>query len=262
MAANQPRRLLLTGAAGRIGTALRRPMATAFAAVRAADLGVLEAIADNEETVASDLTDSGACQRLVAGCDAILHLAGHRNVRDRRQVFEVGVRGTYNLFEAARQADVRRIVYASSLHAIGMYPFGAPIGPRQPARPDSFYAVSKLFGESMLQYYHEKLGIDAVCLQIGSFLERPASVPALTTWLSPDDLVAITLAALTTPAVGFRIVHAISTNARIAGMPTGLSEIGATPSSNAEAYADAVLAVDQEATPLATYGWDYDDPEC
>jgi uronate dehydrogenase len=252
--------LLVTGAQGRIGSYLRPLLLERFGALRSSDRAAFPSLAAEDEVVSADLRSPVDCKRLVAGCGTLLHLAGHRDVGDRDQVFEVGIRGTFNLFEAARRVGIRRIVYASSLHAIGFYEIDAPLDAASPPRPDSFYAVSKLFGESLLRYYSERFGIAACCLRIGSFLEAPTNAANRATWLARPDLAAIVLAALSAPLAGFRLVHALSaTEAAAPGIDRGLDGLGiALPVRSA----GPVPTDPADPGAPGVFGWDYLQRDC
>jgi nucleoside-diphosphate-sugar epimerase len=144
------------------------------------------------------------------------------------------------VFEAARRAGVPRVVFASSNHAAGFHPTVDPVGDDLPPRPDTFYGVGKVTGEALGSLYHDRYGLDVVCLRIGTCRGRPTDARALATWLSPDDCGRLVDAALTCRAPGFRVVWGVSANTRRRWALAGAHEIGYRPRDDAEAYAAEV----------------------
>jgi uronate dehydrogenase len=229
--------VLLTGAAGGIGSHLRGPLREAAAELRLTDIAPLEAEAANETVHIADLTDREAIRQAADGADAVVHLGGIPSEREFEEILAANIVGTHTVFEAARQGGARRIVYASSNHATGMYASGHPLDGTDPVRPDSYYGVSKAFGEALGRMYADKHGLEVVCLRIGSFQPRPREARELSTWLSPDDMTRLVMAALTHPDVGFEIVYGVSANRRSWWSPEPGLRIGYEPQDDAEAWA-------------------------
>src|ERR671918_2932844 len=148
------------------------------------------------------LTGAGV-RRAMAGVDVVVHLAAIPGEDSFSRLVEANVFGTYNVFEAARQAGVRRVVFASTNHVTGFYPRGEGVGPSDPVRPDSLYAVTKVFGEALGRLYADKWGLEVVCIRIGSFGKRPTTVQALGMWLSERDGAQLFTKAVTAPTIGF-----------------------------------------------------------
>jgi uronate dehydrogenase len=256
-------RVLITGAAGRIGSVLRAGLAGRHAALRLLDRKPVADPRPGEEVVLADLRDRAALAAAVAGVDALVHLAGAPDPRDFEEMFRANVRGLYDLFEAARAAGVRRIVFASTNHTYGMYPIEHGMTPTDPVRPDSFYGVAKVFGENMLRYYFDKHGIESVSLRIGSFEDRPTQQRHLATWLSPRDTVDLVDRALRQPAVGAAIVFGMSNNRRIRIRQPNWEAIGYRPVDDAETWRDrlAGAGVDVDGVPeWRRHGGMYEDP--
>jgi uronate dehydrogenase len=205
-------RLLLTGAAGNLGTVLRPRLAALAEVLRVSDVRDCGAAAAAEEVVGCDLADAGAVDALVAGVDAIVHLGGIATERSFQEIVRTNIEGTFNVYEAARRHRARRIVFASSNHAIGFYRQSEVIDAGAPLRPDSNYGLSKAFGENLARFYFDRYGIESVCLRIGSSFPEPADRRMLTTWLSYDDLFELVRTSLLTPAVGFTVVFGASAN--------------------------------------------------
>lgn len=207
-------RLLLTGGAGRIATKLRSDLTDHRLRLLDRDLSTVE-LADNEEAHPADITDFTSVRDAVDGCDAVIHLAADPRVTApwvdlRGPNFD----GTYNVFEAACQAGVRRVIFASSNHATGMLDQrGAwPIRPDQLA-PDSLYGVSKVFGEALGRYYADNSEMSVICLRIGWIADRllPDNPDWRRMWLSDADLFQLVRACLSAD-VKFGIYYGVSAN--------------------------------------------------
>jgi len=232
-----PRRVLITGAAGRIGQALRDGLRGRYGALRLTDAVDPGAARDGEEIILADLTEIGGLMEAMRDVDAVVHLGALADEADYEAIRRVNLDGTFHVFEAARVMGVRRVVFASSIHAVGFYPRGERIGPDVPTRPDSLYGVSKVFGEAVGRLYADKYGLEVACVRICSFQERPRDRRHLSTWLSPRDAVQLTQRCLEAPELGFRIVAGISRNTRAWMTPEGWAEIGYEPQDDAEQYA-------------------------
>lgn len=242
MADKSWQRILITGAAGRIGATLRAGLAGRHPRFRLLDRRPIEDVRADEEAIVTELRDRAALARAVAGVDAMVHLAGAPDPRDFEEMFRANVRGLYDLFEAARAAGIKRIVFASTNHTYGLYPIEHGMTPTDPTRPDSFYGVTKVFGEQMLRYYWDKHGIESVSLRIGSFEPRPSQQRHLSTWLSPRDTVELVDRALRQPDVGAAIVWGMSNNRRIRIADPNWSAIGFKPVDDAETFVDRLKA--------------------
>ena len=236
-------RILITGAGGRMGQALRPRLARAGRTLRLTDRSPLESAADGEavETVVADLTDLDAMIAAAAGCDAIVHLGGQATESDWLDVMGANINGSHNVFEAARRCGVRRVILASSHHAVGMYEradapeSGLPAD--VPARPDTYYGFSKAAKELLGRLYVERYGMDVIALRIGTFSERPEAERTLATWLSPDDSARLIEACLSAPAGGYRVVWGISANTRSWWSNAEGDALGYRPRDDAETYA-------------------------
>jgi uronate dehydrogenase len=227
-------KLLITGAAGRIGTVLRDGLRDEVEELRLSDVVEVAGLAANERFVAADLADAAAVDRAVDGVDAVVHLGAVPDEASFPEVAGPNLAGAFHVFDAARRLGARRVVYASSNHATGMYPVGAPLDGSQPPRPDGIYGASKVWGEAVGRMFAERFGLEVVCLRIGSFRERPTQRRELATWLSHGDAVRLVRAALTAPDVGFEIVYGVSRNTRAWWPLTGA--LGYDPQDDAEAF--------------------------
>jgi nucleoside-diphosphate-sugar epimerase len=210
-------RILITGAAGKIGTLLRRSLRREDRFLRLVDIAEQTPLDAGEsgELVTASITDQAAMDRASDGMDAVVHLGGLASGGFTwDEYLDVNINGTRVVFEAARRAGVTRVVFASSNHAVGFHPITA--GEIVPdylfARPDSFYGVSKAAGEALGTLYHDRYGIDVVCLRIGSYLLEPEATRNRWSWLSPGDCVRLFDAAISAASPGFRVVWGVSAN--------------------------------------------------
>jgi uronate dehydrogenase len=249
--------ILITGAAGHVGTMLRLRLARPGRTLRLFDLAPLEA-GSAEEVVQASVTDMAAMTAACAGADAVIHLAAQASEAPWERIAEVNINGTYVAFEAARRAGVPRVVYASSNHAVGFTPAADfPAADYSYPHPDTYYGVSKVTGEALAFLYHQRYRIDAICLRILTCTDRPRNHRQLSTWLSPDDAGRLFEACLTVPEPGFRVAYGVSANSR--GGWVSLAEaraLGYEPLDDAERFAPEVMAAcgdPDPADPLLAY---------
>lgn len=235
-------RILVTGGAGRIGTYLRRGLPDRGWRLRLLDVVAPSDPAEDEEVVVANITDATAMDAAVRGVDAVVHLAGIASEAPFAEICTANIVGTHTVFEAARRAGVPRIVYASSNHAVGYTPRQELAPVDLPIRPDTYYGVSKAFGEALARFYVDRHKLQIACLRIGSCEDRPSGVRALSTWLSPGDMVRLTHACLTAPDLDFAIVYGISANARGWWDLAPGRALGYQPVDDAEEHAGEVLA--------------------
>lgn len=207
------RRIVLTGAAGGIGTMIRPLLAPLYPGLVLSDRVAPANLQPTERFVAAELTRPDEVAGLVAGADSVIHLGGHSVEGPWDAILQANIIGCYNLFEAAREAGVRRVVFASSNHAVGFYPRSRRIGPDVTVRPDSRYGVSKAFGEALAALYSDKHGMGVTCLRIGNVGPRPIDVRRLSIWISPEDLVQLIRIGLEHPEIRFEILYGASDNA-------------------------------------------------
>src|ERR1700732_3712981 len=182
-------KVLVTGAAGDIGTRLRKILRGVYPHIRASDIRKPADLAAGDDFVAADLTDLAQVEKAVAGIEGVVHLGGHAVEGSWETILNANIIGCYNLFEAARRAGVKRVIFASSNHAIGFYPRTQRIGVEGRVKPDSRYGVSKAFGEALGSLYADKHGLRVLCLRIGNFGDKPLDKRRLSIWVKPEDLV-------------------------------------------------------------------------
>jgi uronate dehydrogenase len=229
-------RLLLTGAAGALGRVLRPRLAPRCTLLRVSDVAPMESAASGEEVVQAALEDRAAVHALLQGIDAVVHLGGLSTEHPFDEILQANIVGTYNLYEAARRHGVKRIVFASSNHVTGFYRQDEVIDATMPARPDSYYGLSKAFGENLSRFYFDRYGIETVCLRIGSSFPEPKDRRMLATWLSYDDLERLVVASLTAPVVSHSIVYGMSDNTTTWWDNTTARHIGFRPQDSSEPY--------------------------
>jgi uronate dehydrogenase len=206
------KRLLLTGAAGGLGSILRDKIKPWADIVRVSDLADLGPAREGEEVVQCDLADHDAVMKMVEGVDAILHFGGVSVEAPFGPIMQANILGLHNLYEAVYKHGVKRVIFASSNHVTGYYKNTEVVDTRMPTRPDGFYGLSKCFGESMSRYYFDRFGIETVCLRIGSSFPEPRNPRMMVLWLSYDDLLELIRCSLFTPRVGHTITFATSDN--------------------------------------------------
>jgi uronate dehydrogenase len=234
-------RVLVTGAAGSIGRTVTLGLCDRDHEVVGLDLvPEPEGFTGTWHTV--DCSDPDAVEAVFAAerLDAVVHLAGHPDEASLPASLTSHVVTTAALLDAMVAHRVSRIVYASSNHAVGRTPRRDLVSDDALPRPDTFYGVSKVAAEALLALYADRYAVDAVACRIGSFLEEPATLRALSTWLSPDDCVRMVEAALTAPAPGFAVVYGISANTRAWWDLDPGRRLGYEPLDDAEAFASRI----------------------
>ena len=243
------KKLVLTGAAGRLGSYLREPlskMATEFVSTDIVD--DIGKSLSNETYVKADLASLDDMMGVLAGADMVVHFGAIGDEAPFDAILESNIKGAYNVWEAAYQQGLRRVVYASSIHAVGMYPKTEFIGTDVPHRPDTFYGLAKCFAEDLGSLYWDKRGLESVCMRILS-AAQVNNTRSLGSWLSYDDLIHLVQRAIDTPITGHSIVYGVSNNDR-APVDNHLAHfLGYRPKDNAEAFAETVLAEAEPADP-------------
>lgn len=237
------KRVLITGAAGRIGSSLADQLHDRY------DLRLQynrSPIVNSpvSDVVQADIAHYDQVTPLMAGIDAVVHMAGEPSVgAPWAAIHEANIVGMYNVIEAARAAGVPKLIFASTNHVMGMYDRDAqwPIYTSQPVRPDSLYGVSKAFGETLGRHYADQFGLSVICLRIGWFLPEPRDEIGLWMWLSPRDCAQVVWRAIETDR-RYGIYYAISRNTRRRWDITNtIAELGYAPQDDSEPFARAIL---------------------
>ena len=141
-------------------------------------------------------------------------MAGTSVERPLPEIIENNLVGLHAVYEGARRHEVKRIVFASSNHAIGMHPVEEKLGLDCDFRPDGFYGLSKMWGEGMARMYWDKHGIEGISVRIGSALPRPTEFRHLSTWLGHEDLLQLMMRCIEAPDIGYLVVWGVSANTR------------------------------------------------
>jgi uronate dehydrogenase len=233
--------VLITGAAGDIGTRLRGLLKDVYR-LRLSDLKRPADLRNDEHFIQADLSDAVALGEAVEGVDGIVHLGGISGEAPWEAMLQSNIIGCYNLFETARRHNVARVVFASSNHAVGFYPRSRRISVNAPVRPDSRYGMSKAFGEAVAALYAFKHGLRVTCLRIGNVTDTPADRRRLSIWVAPQDLVQLIRIGLEHPEIRYEIFFGASDNARTFWDNEAAFRFGYRPQCKAEDYRDAALA--------------------
>ena len=249
------KRILITGASGLIGRVLREALADTYE-LSGVDIRPIAGF----DSLAADMTDLDAILPAFEGKDVVIDLAANPdNLSPWEVVYENNLPATYNALEAARRTGVKRVIFASSNHATGMYELDHPYSaivegkyedlepsaiPRitvdMPIRPDGPYGIGKAFGEGAGRYYSDQYGLSVICLRIGTLNResRPLTVRNFATLLTHRDLVHLVERCIEAPDdVRFAIFYGVSDNTwRLWDISNSLEAIGYRPQNNAEAW--------------------------
>ncbi|MFT7107712.1 MAG: uronate dehydrogenase [Yoonia sp.] len=237
------KKLVLTGAAGQLGSHLREPLSKMCDELVSTDLADdVGALFAGESYVKADLSSLDAMVDLLAGADMVVHFGAIGDEAPWDDILKSNIIGAYNVWEAAYRNGVKRVVYASSVHAVGMHKKTDTIGLDVPHRPDTYYGLAKCFSEDLASLYWDKRGIESVCMRI--FSCAPATnARSIGTWLSYEDLIHLVERSVDSPVVGFSIVYGISDNDRAVVDNTKARHLGYRPKDNAEQFAKEIFAM-------------------
>lgn len=234
-------RVLVTGAAGSIGQVVTVGLARRGHEVVALDRAP-EPPGNDLPFHTVDCADTDAVSAVVGEVspEAVVHLAGYPDETGLLDALASHVVTTAAVLDAMVEHDVRRLVHASSNHAVGRTPRRELLTVDTRPRPDTFYGVGKVAAEALLSLYADRYGLDLVACRIGSFGPRPETVRQLSTWLSPDDCVRMVDAGLTATAPGFAVLYGISANTRAWWDLDPGRSLGYVPQDDAEDFASLV----------------------
>jgi uronate dehydrogenase len=238
------KRVLLTGAAGGIGTWLRKLLPPVYPDLVLSDIREPKDLAPTEKFIRADIAKATEIEHACEGVEGIIHLGGRSGEAPWEAILEANIVGCYNVFEAARKAAVKRVVFATSNHAFGFYPRSTTIGTEVVPRPDSRYGVSKLFGEGLGAMYAYKHGIGVTSLRIGNVGERPLDQRRLAIWIRPDDLVQLIRIGLERPGLVYEVMYGVSDNQRSWYDNSHAGALGYRPQARSEDFAAEVLAAE------------------
>jgi len=234
--------ILLTGATGDVGGRLRPMLRERYAHVVLSGRKEITDLAPNESFRPARLDVAAEVRAVCEGVDGIVHMGGQSVEAEWSVVDAANVQGMMNLFEGARAQGVKRVIFASSNHAIGMYPRNRRIGVDDLVRPDSRYGLSKVFGEALASLYADKHGMRCMSIRIGNVADKPVDRRRLSIWLHPEDLMQLCAIGLEHPEMHNSVVWGESDNARSFWDNAPAYRLGYRPKHRAEDHAAEVLA--------------------
>jgi uronate dehydrogenase len=237
--------VLITGAAGGVGRSLRQSLSGRYA-LRLSDLQPIADLAPGESFVAGNVASMPDMIAATHGVDAVIHLGAWAVEGDWGTILASNINGTYNVFEAARVNGVKRVLFASSNHAVGFYRRDQTIDDHCYPRPDSRYGVSKVCGEALGSLYADRYGLEVFIVRIGNLAPAPVDRRRLAIWISPRDLAQLVMLGLEHPGVRFEIVYGISGNTRAFYDNANAYRLGYRPQDDSEAWAAEILARHQD----------------
>jgi len=244
-------KVALTGAEGNIGRVIRADLLARGMDLRSAAFKPLTPIKPGEDIAHGDLREAAVVDRVLAGVDVLIHMAGTSVERPLPEIIENNLRALVEVYEGARRHKVRRIVFPSSNHTVGMYSVKDKLDLNCAPRPDGFYGVSKVWGEAIARMYWDKHGIESICVRIGTCIERPKEARHLSTWFGLEDLSHFIDRCISVPDIGFLIVWGVSNNTRSYWSNAGAERLGYQPRQNAEDFAAEILKQTNPLDPIA-----------
>jgi uronate dehydrogenase len=248
------KKVLLTGASGDVGTRLRKLLKPLYPELILSDVKTPADLGPDETFVAADLSKFDEVASAVNGVDGIIHLGGFSVEGPWETILGANIVGAYNLYEAARQSGVKRIVFASSNHAAGFHPRDKTIGTDVTLLPDGRYGLSKMFGEGLGSLYAYKHGIGTLAIRIGNVGDKPLDKRRLAIWLKTEDLVQLIRIGLEKPDLLFEVVYGMSDNKRAWWDNSRALALGYRPEGKSEDWAEEVLGSEKPITdPVAAY---------
>lgn len=243
------KKLVLTGAAGRLGSYLREPLAAIADELVSTDItDDIGTTYPGETYIKADLASLDDMLRVTEGAEMIVHFGAIADEATFDELLGPNFVGAYNVWEAAWRNGLRRVVYASSIHAVGMYPKNEFIDTEVRHRPDTFYGLAKCFAEDLGSMYWDKRGLESVHMRILS-CAQVTNARALGSWLSYDDLVQLVKRCIDTPVTGFSVVYGVSDNDRAPVDNSKAHFLGYQPKDNAEQFAEKILAAEPPMNP-------------
>ncbi len=232
--------ILITGAAGRIGSFLRPELAGKYK-LRLSDIKPIKTLAPGETFMRADISKMKDALRITKGVDAVVHFGGQSGEHDWEHILNANIIGFHNTLEAARRNGVKRFLVATSNHAVGFYPVTQTIDHRVYPKPDSRYGVSKVFNEALSSLYADRYGMQMFCMRIGNVNRAPIDRRRLAIWISARDMAQLVMLGLERPKLHFEIVYGISDNARAWFDNVNAYRMGYQPRDRSETYATEIL---------------------
>jgi uronate dehydrogenase len=232
--------ILMTGAAGRIGTFLRRELAGKYE-LRLTDIELVRYLCPGETFVRADIANLAEMMEVTKGVDAVVHFGGQSGEHDWDHILSANIVGFYNTLEAARVNGVKRFLVATSNHAVGFYRRDQTVDHTVYPKPDSRYGVSKVFNEALGSLYADRYGMEIFCMRIGNVNDAPIDTRRLAIWISPRDMAQLVTIGIEHPDIRFEIVYGISNNARAWFDNSNAIRLGYRPQDRSEKYAREIV---------------------
>ena len=237
-------KIVLTGAGGRLGSYLRDPISKLCKNLVSTDIKKnIGPLYENEKFIQADLSNFDEINPIIENASMVCHFGAIVDELPFDKLLGPNYVGSYNIWESSRRHKVKRVIYSSSMHAVGMYPKTTTLKTDTPHRPDSFYGLAKCFTEDLAKMYFEKNKIEAVCLRIAS-CAPVNNARSLSSWLSYNDLIKLVIKSIDTPYTGYTVIYGISNNDRKNVDNSNASHIGYIPEDNAEIFAEEILQKD------------------
>ena len=237
-------KIVLTGAGGRLGSYLREPISKLCKNLVSTDIKEnIGSLYENEKFIQADLSNFDEINPIIENASMVCHFGAIVDELPFDKLLGPNYVGSYNIWESSRRHNVKRVIYSSSMHAVGMYPKTMTLKTDTPHRPDSFYGLAKCFTEDLAKMYFEKNKIEAVCLRIAS-CAPVNNARSLSSWLSYNDLIKLVIKSIDTPYTGYTVIYGISNNDRKNVDNSNASHIGYIPEDNAEIFAEEILQKD------------------
>ena len=238
------KRILLTGAGGRLGSYLREPLSKICTELVSTDIKKnIGKLNKNEKYISADLANFDQICEITKDVSFVCHFGALVDELPFNEMLGPNFIGSYNVWESARLNNCKRVIYASSIHAVGMYKRTKTLRPKTPHRADGFYGLSKCFTENLARMYFDKCGIESVCLRIAT-CSPVTTARSLTSWLSYDDLIQLVMRSIDTTYTGYSVVYGVSDNDRSNLSNIDSGHLGFKPKDNAEVYASKIFADD------------------
>ena len=238
--------ILMTGAAGRIGSLLRTELAGKYR-MRLSDLQPVRNLRAGETFMRADIANLDDALRITKGVDAVVHFGGQSGENTWERILSANIIGFYNTLEAARRNGVKRFLVATSNHAVGFYRCDQTIDHRVYIKPDSRYGVSKVFNEALASLYADRYGMQMFCMRIGNVNHAPIDRRRLAIWISPRDMAQLVTIGVEQPDLHFEIVYGVSDNARSWYDNSNALRLGYRSQDRSEDYAEEILKNDPPA---------------
>lgn len=241
--------ILMTGALGAVARMIRPPMLARYGSLLLTDRAATADLSDGEDYRPANLEDADRLVEITRGIEAVVHLGGKATEGSWEEILKSNIEGLHNLYEACRINGVKRIVFASSNHAIGFYPRNRRLTVDHRVRPDSRYGVSKAFGEALGALYAMKHGLGVLDIRIGHVAARPADHRRLSIWIHPEDLVSLVAIGIEHPDIVHEVVWGTSANERGWWDNAPAFRLGYRPVHRAEDHRDHALAEQERIAP-------------